>query len=177
MITVLDRHTREVLFFFPENSFTGKDLRHYPLRQADLSGQDLSFCNMEGMNLEEIELSGSTLVETRMSGANLTEAVCGNALMTKVRLKGATVTMASFARADMTEGDLSGIVFEGIVNFTEAIAVRTKFRDIKNLKGAIFWNTNCTDAKFEGSNLTQVNPIDLIGATLKGTLFEYLGKK
>lgn len=176
MIIVLDRHTREKLFIFPGDTFAGKDLRTYNLCHADLSGYDLSACNMEGMDLEEIELSDTILIDANLKNTNLTEAILSGATMHGTQLNKARLNMTSFARAELIETDFSEAIFEGIVNFTEAIAIKTKFRKIRSLHGAIFWNTDCTDADFEGTDFNQVNLTDRAGVILKGTIFEHLSR-
>ena len=172
MIKILHRHTRELLFVYPNDSFVGQDLREFNLEFADLSGRDLTEAIMEGMNLDETEFSDSILTRANMSGCSLRESILDNAKLVEARLNGCKCSMTVFTRANLTRADLSGSEFEGVTVFKDAQAVETIFGNIKKFGVPIFENTNCRSADFTGTDLTQISEGDIVGAIFAGAILD-----
>lgn len=171
---ICDRRTGEKLLEILGDTLSGRDLRQFDLCYADLSDLDLSLCNFEGMNLEGAQFSNSNLTETVFTGCNLAEAIFTRANAPRTKFNKTILSMTAFSYALLEEADFSEIIVEGMVNFRWVKAQRSKFRNIKNLSGANFFEADLTDSDLEGSDFLQVNESDRTGTILKGTIFAHL---
>lgn len=171
---IYDRQTSEKLIEIPSDKLAGLDMRSFPLRYADLGDQDLNNCNFEGMDLEGAQFNNSNLCNTNFAKTNLAEAIFTRADLSRANLVEARMIVTAFSYANLSEADLSRIVISGMVNFRWIIAHRTKFRNIRNLEGANFFEADLTDANIEGSDFLQVGESERTGTILSGTVFEYL---
>lgn len=177
MIKILHRHTRELLLTYPYNGFVGQDLRDFNLEFADLSGQDLTEAMMEGMNLDETEFSDAILIRARMDRCSLKEAIFDSTDLTEAKLANCKFSMTAFVRAILTRADFSGSDFKGVTNFTYAIAIGTKFRNIKKIGSPIFENIDCSGADFTGTDLTVIPEGDILDANFSGAILDLLSKE
>lgn len=177
MIKILHRHSRELLLVYPFDSFVGQDLRRFNLEFADLSGQDLTSVMMEGMNLDETEFSDSILIRARMAGCSFRESLFDSTDLTEAKLDNCKFSMTAFVRAILARADFSGSDFEGVTNFTNAIAIGAKFRNIKKIGSPIFENIDCSGADFTGTDITKVSEGDIIGANFDGAILDTPSKE
>lgn len=169
-----DRRTSEKLLEIPGDTLVGRDLSKFELRYADLSNLDLNLCNFGGRDLEGVQFSNSNLTEVVMTGCNLAEAIFTRAIAPRAMFNKTILSMTAFSYALLEEADFSEIVVAGMVNFRWIVAPRSKFRNIKNLSGANFFEADLTDSNFDGSDFAQVGESDRTGTILKGTIFEHL---
>lgn len=169
-----DRHTTEFRLEIPGDSLAGMDLRAYDLRHLDLGGQDCGGCIFDGMDLDEIELSDANLEGASFKSASLVEAILTGVNASRAQFNRATLSMTTLAKSTLLDADFSDCIFDGVVNFTGVSALRAKFKNIKKLGAPNFWNADCREADFEGTDLSAVNPIDLTGVNLAGTCFAHL---
>lgn len=174
MIQITDRHTCETVLELPDETLIGKDLRRFYLSHANLGGFDLRNCILAEMNLDETEFSGADLRGADFHGSSLIEAVLTNTKLHNACLTRVVLNMTTFANAKLYRTDFSEARITGVANFKNASAVRAKFRNIPDFGKSIFWNTNCFQADFKGSDLSKIDPIDIVGCNLHGTLFEHL---
>lgn len=174
MIRIPDRHTGEILLELFFDSLAGCDLREYDLRHANLGGQDLRRCIFDGMDLEEIELSDAWLDDASMKKVRLVEAVVTGIHAPRLQLTGAHIEMTTFANSQIPEVEFSQAIFRGVVNFSDSVARRAKFRCIRELGRPILVRTDFQDADFSGTDITTVSPIDRVGANWHGTIFQHL---
>lgn len=171
---ICDRRTAEKLLELSGDTLVGRDLRQFNLRYADLSNLDLNYCNFKDGDLEGAQFSNSNLTSAVLTGCNLAEAIFTRAIAPRAMFDKTILSMTAFSYANLEEADFSEITVEGMVNFRWITAPRSKFRNIKNLSGANFFEANLTDADFEGSDFLQVGESDYTGVILKGTIFEHL---
>ncbi len=171
---IYDRRTGEKILEIPGDTLAGRDLREHDLKYADLDGLDLSLCNFSGIDLEGAQFSNCNLSDAIFTGCNLSEAIFTRANAPRSLFNRTTLSITAFSHATLEEADFSEIVVAGMVNFRWIVAHRSKFRNIKNLSGANFFEADLTNAECEGSDFTQVNESDRTGTILKGTSFEYL---
>ncbi len=171
---IYDRQTREKLIEIPSNMLTGKDLRQFDLRYADLSDYDLNNCNFEGSNLEGAQFTNANLRNANFANTELSEAIFTRANLSNARFIRAKMLITAFSYAILNGADLSEIVIEGMVNFRWIKAHGAKFRNIKNLSGANFFQADLTSSEFEGTDFLQVSESDRTDVILIGTQFEYL---
>lgn len=78
------------------------------LRDADLSGFDLSHADLTNANLIDADLSGADLI-----GANLTGADLSRACLLAADLRGANLTKANMMGADLRSADIGGADLAG----------------------------------------------------------------
>jgi uncharacterized protein YjbI with pentapeptide repeats len=135
------------------------DLRQANLSGANLSEADLTRANLRRASLVEAKLSranlsGASLVGANLSEANLSEAKLSGADLSKAILRGANLSEADLPRANLREADLFRAKLRG-VNLTQA-----------NLTSASLKMADLTGAKLFRASLLDV---DLDYATLVGT--------
>lgn len=171
---IYDRQTSQKLLEIPSENLIGIDMRQFDLRYADLSELDLGSCNFEGSDLEGAQFTNSNLRNANLAKTNLAECIFTRADLLGANFVGARMIITAFSYATMNEADLSEIMIEGMVNFRWVVAHRAKFRNIKNLEGANFFQANLTESDFEGTDFLQVSESDRTGTILKGTIFEHL---
>jgi hypothetical protein len=132
------------------------------LRQADLSG-----ANLTGANLINADLSNATLTDANLSNATLTDAT-----LTDANLSNATLTDATLTDADLRNAILSRAILS-LANLSRANLSRANLRGTNlifaNLSGANLSDATLTDANLAYATLTDA---DLTGANLaKAFLF------
>ncbi len=171
---IYDRQTREKLFEIPDNIPAEQDFRRLNLRYADLSDLDLSNCNFENMDLEGAQFTNTNLYNANFTNANLAEAIFTRANLSNAKLIRTKMSITAFSYATLNGADLSEIIVEGMVNFRWIIAHDAKFKNIKDLSGANFFQADLTGADFEGSDFLQVGESDRTDTILTRTIFEYL---
>ncbi|HEY9740503.1 MAG TPA: pentapeptide repeat-containing protein [Coleofasciculaceae cyanobacterium] len=135
----------------PDLSFaTGKGLI---IREAKLSGVDLSRANLSRANLSRADLIGANL-----SAANLSEAY-----LSEADLIGANLNSADFSRADLIGANLIGANLNGAYLSGADLSKA-------NLSGADLIGAKLIGAKLSGTNLSGANltRANLIGAYLRG---------
>lgn len=174
---IYDRQTREKLFEIPSDILAGQDLRKLNLRYADLSDLDLSGCNFEKMDLEGAQFTNAHLLDANFTGANLAEVIFTRADLSNAKLARTKMSITAFSYATLNGADLSEIIVDGMVNFRWIIAHGAKFKNIKNLSGANFFQADLTDADLEGTDFLQVGESDRTDTILTGTIFEHLMKQ
>jgi uncharacterized protein YjbI with pentapeptide repeats len=165
------------------------------LREADLSGANLTGINLIGFDLSGANLTGTDFTETNLSGANFREADLSGANLTGTDLREANLSGANLKHAIVTpttkleakwhliwelineggkarslrEADLSGANLTGInlrgFDLSGADLTGTNLREA-NLSRANLTGTNLRKAKLIGTNLRKAN---LSGANLTRT--------
>jgi uncharacterized protein YjbI with pentapeptide repeats len=124
---------------------------------ADLSGVDLSYANLSGLDLRGINFSGAHLDWVLFSGSNLAGANFSNASISNVTMDGANLVgavlrnswcggMSTFIGANLTSADLTSVSCDG-ANFTGANFTAA------NLTSAWLSNTQFTNAVLTNSIL------------------------
>jgi uncharacterized protein YjbI with pentapeptide repeats len=123
------------------------------LREADLSGIDLSLANLNGADLSGTDLSLATLNGANLNGTHLTAAN-----LSMADLRGAHLNEANLSEANLRGIDLSLATLNGA-----------------NLNGADLGNTDMREANLRGAHLNAANlreanlfVANLRGATLRG---------
>lgn len=171
---IYDRQTREKLFEISGNILAGQDFRQFNLRYADLSDLDLNNCNFENMDLEGAQFANSNLSDTNFTNANLAEAIFTRANLSNAKLIRAKMSVTAFSYANLSGADLSEIIVDGLANFRWIVAHYAKFKNIKSLSDANFFQADLTGADFEGTDFLQVNESERTDVILTGTIFEHL---
>lgn len=156
----------------PNLSFaTGKRIT---IRDAKLSGVDLSRTNLSGANLSRVDLIGANLNEANLNeaymseaeliGADLSSADLSSADLIGANLMGANLSNVYLSGADLTKANLSGADLIG------AKLIGAKLSGA-NLSGAKLIGANLTGAYLRGAYLKGANlsGAKLVGANLRGT--------
>jgi hypothetical protein len=117
-------------------NLTGADLIRVRLNDADLSGANLwdahlHKARLNGVDLREANLRWADLSEVDVSGAYLGRADLGDADLTWGHLRDADLHQADLSRANLSKSDLSG------ADLTGAVAMYTIFgdNDLNHVKG------------------------------------------
>ena len=97
---ILEKYGRDCL---RDADLSGFDLSHADLTNADLSGADLT-----GANLSYANLTGANLSRACLIGANLTGADLSRACLLAANLRGADLTKANMMGADLRSADMMG---------------------------------------------------------------------
>ena len=97
---ILEKYGRDCL---RDADLSGFDLSHADLTNADLSGADLT-----GANLSYANLTGANLSRACLIGANLTGADLSRACLLAANLRGADLTTANMMGADLRSADMMG---------------------------------------------------------------------
>jgi uncharacterized protein YjbI with pentapeptide repeats len=165
-----------------EAKLSGVDLSRADLSRADLSRADLIGSNLSeahlkeaylseadliGANLCEAYLGGADLIGSNLIGANLTEAYLSGADLSKANLSGADLVGAKLIGAKLSGTNLSGAKLTG-ANLSGAYLKEA------NLKGANLKDANLTGANLTGANLQRTKALDtnFNKATLTGACLE-----
>jgi uncharacterized protein YjbI with pentapeptide repeats len=154
---------------------------------ADLTGADLSYANLPGVNLENASLHQADLTETDLSGANLRNATLDEAISRRANLSNVKARLITGNAAVLIQADLTGAELI-LSSFYEANLYQAKLIDADlrqanlnysrlinadltraNLADADLTGTNLTGADLTGANLTGA---DLTGANLHGAELE-----
>jgi uncharacterized protein YjbI with pentapeptide repeats len=122
------------------------------LREAYVSGHNLSDMNLSGADLDGADLSGADLNGAKLSGANLSDADLLRADLIGAKLNWADLSgtnlswsklnWADLSRANLSGADLDGVMLNG-ANLTEA-----------NLSRANLENSTLVDTNLSGADLT-----------------------
>jgi len=125
--------------------------RENPSIRPDLSGEDLSELDLQGINLGETDLSDTELFQADLTEANLKNATLVRADLAGARLDGAALYKTDLEEACLIEADLTGasLASAGLRN--------------ADLRGAVLRETNLEDADLRNAVLTMA---DLTGANL-----------
>lgn len=131
-------------------NLSGADLRRAKLSEANLSGADLSFANLRAANLKDANLQGANLrkaklIEANLWGVNLTSAKLNEATFWKADLRKAKLINADLTLADLCEAKLSEANFT-FANLTEADLQKA------NLSKTCFWKANLWKVELRGAN-------------------------
>ncbi|NEQ21309.1 MAG: pentapeptide repeat-containing protein [Microcoleus sp. SIO2G3] len=165
-----------------EAKLSGVDLSRADLSRADLSRADLIGSNLSeahlkeaylseadliGANLCEAYLGGADLIGSNLIGANLTEAYLSGADLSKANLSGADLVGAKLIGAKLSGTNLSGAKLSG-ANLSGAYLKEANF------KGANLKDANLTGANLTGANLQRTKALDtnFSKATLTGACLE-----
>jgi uncharacterized protein YjbI with pentapeptide repeats len=173
------------------------------LRNADLSGGDLSHTNLTDAdltgailtdtNLSEADLRDATLVDAHLTGADLANAFGSNANFSGANLQNARFTEGLFESARLVRTNLSGANFTGadfsLADLTEANLRNANFFKAAfcgaRLTGADLSSAHLADANFDGAFLddarltdaklynTSLTKADLTRAVLSGADLAY----
>jgi len=173
------------------------------LRNADLSGGDLSRTNLADAdltgailvdaNLSEADLREATLVDANLTGANLANVFGSNANLSGANLQNANFSKSLFDSAQLVRANLARASFTGAdflrADLTEANLRRANFFEASfegaRLTRADLTGADLTDADFDGAFLdaavltdaklynTSLSRADLTRATLTGADLAY----
>jgi uncharacterized protein YjbI with pentapeptide repeats len=149
------------------------DLSFANLNRIDLLGVPLFGANLEGANLTGADLTFTYLTRAELEGTNLTEASLTGADLARADLTGADLARADLTGANLARADLSFAKLEG-TNLTGANLARADLSFAKlegtNLTGANLTGTNLTRTNLTGANLSEADLsfADLTGANLTG---------
>ncbi|MGF1676225.1 MAG: pentapeptide repeat-containing protein [Rivularia sp. (in: cyanobacteria)] len=168
------------------------DLSQAELKQADLSGANLSRVLMVRTNLSGANLNEANLLAARLVGANLSSARLGKADLRGAVLENASLTGADLGEAKLNDADLYGARLGRTIaigtQLSNANLIKTEWQgadlssaylDRANLSnanlsaarltGAILSSTNLSYANFRNADLSLA---DLRGANLTGADFQ-----
>lgn len=107
---ILEKYGRDCL---RDADLSGFDLSHADLSGADLSDADLSGADLTGANLSRACLIGANLSRACLIGANLTGADLSRACLLAADLRGADLTKANMMGADLRSADIGGADLAG----------------------------------------------------------------
>ena len=107
---ILEKYGRDCL---RDADLSGFDLSHADLSGADLSDADLSGADLTGANLSRACLIGANLSRACLIGANLTGADLSRACLLAADLRGADLTKANMMGADLRSADIRGADLAG----------------------------------------------------------------
>ena len=107
---ILEKYGRDCL---RDADLSGFDLSHADLSGADLSGANLSGADLTGANLSRACLIGANLSRACLIGANLTGADLSRACLLAADLRGADLTKANMMGADLRSADIGGADLAG----------------------------------------------------------------
>lgn len=143
-----------------------------PNLMPDLSGADLFFTDLSGINL-----SDSLMANVILEGANLTSADLRNANLRSAFMFGSSLNNANLSGAHLVTADLSGVDLSGAnlsnaqMNYTFLLAEANLSN--ANLSGADLSNANLFGANLAGANFsnakmtsTFLSGVNLAGATM-----------
>lgn len=149
-------------------SFAGADLTGLDLSNCDLSGADLkgavlenvdfSQTNLEGAALRQAVMTGAKLIGARMAGADLAGAGAAEARLTGADLSGSNLSDADLTDADLSNANLeqadltNGLLNRAVLNGAgcgKIIAAQAVF-DSANLTGADFRDADLSQADLSG---------------------------
>ena len=99
----------DLLYFLYDAGLIYRGKAIVDIRNADLSGSNLSGAKLSGINLNGVDLSGAILNRTNLSNADLSSA----------RLAGTDLTGANLSGVNLTGADLSNAILTG-TNLKEA---------------------------------------------------------
>ena len=129
-------------------------------RNTDLSGKDLSRCNLIGANLRQVfltnaDLREATLNNARLDGSQAHGADFGSfnnsdgATMVRATFRGTNLGGADFLKTDMREGDFTG----ASLNSARLVGAETQgavFQDA-DLRGVRWQDARCPDGHYVSS--------------------------
>ncbi|YAF98486.1 MAG: pentapeptide repeat-containing protein [Nodularia sp. CChRGM 3473] len=116
-------------------------LTAYLKGRRDFALHNLSFLNLQGVDLSETNFHSTQLQNTNLQGANLHNSDFGRASLTRANLRDANVSKAYFNHADLEGADLRGADLSNAY-FSNA-----------NLRGANLCGANLTGAKISDEQL------------------------
>jgi uncharacterized protein YjbI with pentapeptide repeats len=149
------------------------------LREAKLTGIDLSGALLQKADLQRADLTRANLIDCELSGANLSEALLTDALLTKANLSKACLRSARLVGAN-----LDGVRFGPRPEYAYAERIATRVAadlyraDVSrgSIKNCDFYYTNLDGVKFVGSDLSgsdltlaRFRELDLADAVMIGT--------
>ncbi|MEA5543040.1 pentapeptide repeat-containing protein [Limnoraphis robusta Tam1] len=132
------------------------------LKNANMSGRNLSQFNLSGANLEGANLSQANLTSINLSSANLRNANLNGSKLTCANLCGAILTGATFQGAELNSINWSNANLSG-VNLSQANLLGANLKSA-NLNNADLRGVYLSGATLGGANLISV---DLRAANLK----------
>ena len=142
----------------------GIDLSGAHLSKANLIGAKLKDANLSGADLKDAILDGAQLSDANLQGADLTGAMVGraqlyNADLTGARLHKALLVWTNLAEANLTNADLSETVIEGVVT-SGAKFVGVDFRGAR-IFNTFAKNADFTTAKFDNIVIRSLNTLSI----------------
>ncbi|EAY9563246.1 type III secretion system effector PipB2 [Salmonella enterica] len=161
---------------------TGVNLTAENLCGADLSGANLEgavlfMADCEGANLKGANLSGASLGDCNFTNACLEDVIMCGATLDHANLSGASLQRASLLACSMIECNCSGANMEH-ANLSGATLIRADMSDV-TLKGTTVMATNMEGASLTRADLQKASFIstnfegaDLSQANLKNTSFK-----
>lgn len=161
---------------------TGVNLTAENLCGADLSGANLEgavlfMADCEGANFKGANLSGTSLGDSNLTNACLEDCVMCGATLDRTNLTGASLQRASLLACSMIECNCSGANMEH-ANLSGATLIRADMSRATlkgasvmatNMEGAILTRANLQKASFTSTN---IEGADLSQANLKNTCFK-----
>lgn len=131
------------------------------LYNSDQLNELVRQANLSGANLSESDLSGANLSESDLSGANLSKSDLSRAHLSRANLSESDLSGANLSRARLFETDLSGAKLRG-ADLSKAYLTKADLSRAK-LSGANLFEANLREAKLRGANIREAN---LSGANL-----------
>ena len=131
MIHIRHRITNEILKSLRDADLSYSDLRDADLTGANLTGADLSYsdlrdANLTGADLRGAYLRGANLEGVNLEGANLTGADLRGAYLRGANLKGANLEGADLRGAYLRGANLKGADLTGVIgNCKEIKSIQT----------------------------------------------------
>ncbi|WP_432190160.1 pentapeptide repeat-containing protein [Streptomyces sp. Tue6028] len=130
---------------------TRRDLQQRRTIPTQISGAQLSFCDLTGWDWRWVNLSNSKLKASNLARANLEGAILDYADLPGADLEGARLTEASLERADLTSAYLVGAVLLE-ANLIGATLTEAQMENA-NLSGAHMAFATLTGAKLGSAHL------------------------
>lgn len=143
-------------------NLTQENLCGADLRGADLEGAVLFMADCEGANFKGANLSGTSLGDSNLTNACLEDGILCGATLDRANLTGASLQRASLLACSMIECNCSGANMEH-ANLSAATLIRA------DMSGATLKGTTVMATNMEGVSLTRAN---LQKASFTSTNFE-----
>jgi uncharacterized protein YjbI with pentapeptide repeats len=147
-------------------NFTGLDLQAINFRGLNLSNSDFSYCNLTNDDFENATVDSCKFDNALANNTNFA--------VTKARkstFENSLLQEANFYQADLSNSYIGGGACCYKCQFGEAVFTNGKLENDVDLRRALFWDANLTNASFEFANMDSVNLERTIlkGADLRGT--------
>jgi uncharacterized protein YjbI with pentapeptide repeats len=85
-----------------------QDLHQVKLFRANLSAADLDVSNLSGSDMSKAQMNRADLGNANLTGANLNRTDLSQADLVRANLRGARLSNATLTHADLTQADLTG---------------------------------------------------------------------
>ncbi|MCC5641251.1 pentapeptide repeat-containing protein [Nostoc sp. CHAB 5844] len=144
-----------------------------PNTVPEISNDDLSNLNLSGVDLSKCNLTNFSFKDTNLSGANLSEACLIRSDFGFCNLTNTNLSNAYLGHCDFTQAELNGTIFDnadlGHVNLSFARINAARFRGA-NFRQTQLQGVDLSSLDFSNANLSNLNLswVKFVGANLTG---------